>query len=158
MEKRIVDRSFARIKTHNGNLTLQMVNHNFQSFMMFPEPLISIYRNPNWFVRVKRRNGIRSKEFGYHPGEIFGIMKGVQIQGDPYVELNLYFGPADKSMAITEACSEPLNAIGKRRFLFPEEEFSRVVDSIEAMYEQSSQFSAFSIGADVVVLDNQDFL
>ena len=150
-------RSFGKIQERKGILGFHMVNAESEDFFIYDEPFINVCRNPNKYVRVKKRDRYPKDNRGYYQGEIYGYLDEVEIDGEQVSEFNLYFGPAEKALKF-DAEGSLTGIINQHEYLFPKEEFLHFAKAIDLMFTQHRDFIMLKMNADVITEDNPGYL
>ena len=157
----VKNRAYGRIIWRNDILGFQMVNSEGQQFFIYADPLISVYNNPDRYVRIKRKDSQPNKHAGYHSGEIYGRIKSFKrttkkTTNKPksleiwYTRLTLYFGPAEKNLKLDEDNTELLDVIDEQKYVFPKQELEIYVKSMETMRTQNENFKLLMRNTDVL--------
>lgn len=135
----------------------QMVNPQSQQFTIFTEPLITLYGNLNQHVRIKKLSNNQVIDSEGYQGEIWGIFKPIKRGKVLFFKVILYIGEPSKRLELDEN-NEISEWLAKQEYYFPEKEFISYVESIDAMYVQTSRFMTLMMNMDVVSVEGKEIL
>ncbi len=141
------NRSLGRIIWRNNRLGLLMVNSQRQSFFIFAEPLLSLFKHPEAYARVKHRDRKPEGATRYHGGD---ILASIDI-GDEESVITVYLGPLDQRLTLDKKSGTPKGFFTTQGFRFPTEELEVFGSALEFMQDQNKEFDSLLADAETYV-------
>ena len=155
------ERSYGKIKEQNKMLGLNMVNPESKEFFIYAKYLKDLYVLHNQFYIVKKRDREYKKDRGYHQGEVIGILFKQDenfSDKDLVTTIELYFGPGEQSLKLSDDEAEVLNWVEWHSYSFPQDEFRSFMNAIIAMEEQHKDYMNLKMNARLLMKRNPSLL
>lgn len=119
-------------------------------FLIYVEPLLNLYNNPDSFVRIKRRDKKQKQNADHHLGEIFGTITELSAT-KPVTKLSIRFGEVERQVVINAQGTELLNISEVQEYLFPKAEFNHIIKAIECMVTQHTKFNLLLMNTEILI-------
>jgi len=132
-----MERSYLNLDRRDGQLGIQLVNSDGDTYFLYDKPLLSMWENSDRYVLVKHRNRDARGAIAYHAGQVLGAL---EPSGED-VQIHLYLGPVGHDLGYDVSNKKLKNVISQQVYTIPADELEAIVKAFVVVRRNGPYFN-----------------